>query len=136
MCSGIIVVAMYATQLFIDSGAEFNPYFSAIIVGILQVLGICVSSMLVDRIGRRILFGVSSFGAAISLILFGTFSFLNKKGVDLSSADWVPVISLSFYIFINCVGVRPMPFLYIAEILPYNVRYVTSIFNQSIELIN
>lgn len=121
MCSGIIVVTMYAAQLFIDSGTQFNPYVSAIIVGVLQVCGIYVSSMLVDKIGRRILFGVSSLLSAISLIIFGTFSFLNTKGVDLSSVDWLPVVSLSFYIFVNCVGVRTVPFLYIAEILPYNV---------------
>lgn len=121
MCSGIIVVTVYAAQLFIDSGAQFNPYVSAIIVGVLQVCGIWVSSMLVDKIGRKILFGVSSLLSAISLILFGTFSFLNEKGVDLSSLDWLPVLSLSFYIFVNSVGMRTVPFLYIAEILPYNV---------------
>lgn len=121
MCSGIIVVTTFAAQLFIDSGSKFNPYVSAIIVGVLQVCGIYVSSMLVDRIGRKILFGVSSFTSAISLIIFGTFSFLNKKGIDLSSVDWLPVVSLSFYIFVNCVGMRTVPFIYIAEILPYNV---------------
>ncbi|KAJ6649968.1 Facilitated trehalose transporter Tret1, partial [Pseudolycoriella hygida] len=124
MCSGILVVTMYAAQLFIDSGAKFNPYVSAIVVGVLQVCGICVSSVLVDKVGRRVLFGISSFGAAISLIMFGTFSFLHGKGVDLSSFDWLPVVSLSFYIFINCVGLRTVPFLYIAEILPYNIRQI------------
>lgn len=29
--------------------------------------------------------------------------------------------SASFYIFINCVGIKPMPALYVAEILPDNV---------------
>lgn len=123
MCSGIIVVTVYAAQLFIDSGAQFNPYVSAIIVGVLQVCGIWVSSMLVDKIGRRILFGVSSLLSAISLILFGAFSFLNKERVDLASLDWLPVLSLSFYIFVNSMGMRTVPFLYIAEILPYNVCY-------------
>lgn len=122
MCSGILVVTMYAAQIFIDSGAKFDPYVSSIIVGVLQVCGIYVSSLLIDKLGRKILFGVSSFLSAIALITFGTFSFMNAKGMDLSSFQWVPVISLSFYIFVNSVGIRPMPFLYVAEILPYNVR--------------
>lgn len=143
MFSGIIVMTMYAAQLFIDSGATFDANLSAIILGILQVCGTYASSILVDRIGRRILLGISSLGAAISLFIFGTFSYLNKQGVDLSSVDWIPVVrfdlsfsltkfknqfcdnifvcSASFYIFINCAGVKPMPFLYVAEILPDNV---------------
>ncbi|XP_037038930.1 facilitated trehalose transporter Tret1-2 homolog [Bradysia coprophila] len=122
VCSGIIVVTMNVVKLFLDSGSKMNPHISAIIVGVLQVCGICVSSVLVDKIGRKILFGVSSLLSALSLIVFGTFSFLNQKGVNLSSVDWLPVLSLSFYIFVNCIGLRTVPFLYISEILPYNVR--------------
>lgn len=91
MFSGIIVMTMYAAQLFIDSGAIFDANLSAIILGVLQVCGTYASSMLIDRIGRRIILGVSSLGAAISLFLFGTFSFLNEKGFDLTSIDWIPV---------------------------------------------
>ncbi|KAG4071882.1 hypothetical protein HA402_006043 [Bradysia odoriphaga] len=122
VCSGIIVVTMNVVKLILDSGSKMNPHVSAIIVGVLQVCGICVSSVLVDKIGRKVLFGVSSLLSALSLIVFGTFSFLNQKGVNLSSVDWLPVLSLSFYIFVNCIGLRTVPFLYIAEILPYNVR--------------
>lgn len=90
--SGIIVMTMHAAQLFIDSGAIFDANLSAIILGILQVCGIYASSILVDRIGRRILLGISSLGAAISLFVFGTFSYLINQGLDLSFVDWIPVV--------------------------------------------
>lgn len=83
---------MHAAELFAESGAIFDPNLSAIILGLLQVIGIYVSSLLIDRIGRRILFGISSFGAAFSLFVFGTFSFLINQGYDLSMVDWVPVV--------------------------------------------
>lgn len=122
MCSGIVMVTMNVVPLFRDSGTNFNPDVGAIIVGVLQVCGVYVSSMLVDKIGRRFLFGISSILSSLSLLAFGTFSFLKLKlGVDVSAVDWLPVVSLSFYIFVNCVGIRTVPFLYIAEILPYNV---------------
>lgn len=85
-------MTMHATQLFIESGAMFDPNLSAIILGLLQVCGIYASSILVDRIGRRILLGVSSLGAAISLFIFGTFSYLINQGFDLSFVDWIPVV--------------------------------------------
>lgn len=90
--SGIIVMTMHAAQLFIDSGAIFDANLSAIILGLLQVAGIYASSILADRIGRRILLGVSSFGAAISLFVFGTFSYLINQGFDLTFVDWIPVV--------------------------------------------
>ncbi|XP_037039365.1 facilitated trehalose transporter Tret1-like isoform X4 [Bradysia coprophila] len=122
--SGISVMTAYAAQLFIDSGANFDANLSAIIIGILQVCGIYASSMLVDRIGRRILLGISSLSAAIAIFVFGTFSYLAKQGFDLTSVDWIPVASASFYTFVICVGVKPMPYLYVAEILPGNTRHI------------
>lgn len=89
-------MTMHAAQLFIDSGANFDPNLSAIILGVLQVCGIYASSMLVDRIGRRVLLGISSLGAAISLFVFGTFSYLIKQGYDLSFVDWIPVVRFAF----------------------------------------
>lgn len=97
--SGIIAMTVYAAPVFIDSGAVFDANISAIILGLLQVCGIYVSSMLVDRIGRRILLGISSFGAAMSLFAFGTFSYLVKQGFDLTFVDWIPVVRFDFEIF-------------------------------------
>lgn len=124
MGSGIIVVTTFAADIFIDSGTGFSPYLSSVIVGVLQVCGICVSSVLVDRVGRKILFGVSSFASAFFLFFFGLFLLLKTNGTDLSIVDWLPVTCLSIYIFVNCVGLRTVPFLYIAEILPYNVCWI------------
>lgn len=119
--SGINAVTSYATMLFKSSGANFDPHISAIIMGVLQVCGVYASSLLVDRVGRKLLFGFSSLGAAIFLTFFGTFSYLKKAGFDLSVVDWIPVTSASLYIFANCVGMRSIPFLCVAEILPRNV---------------
>lgn len=122
MFSGIIMVTMNVVSLFRDSGTAFNPDGGAIIFGILQVCGVCTSSILVDRRGRRTLYAISSILSSLSLLTFGTYTYLNKKAkTDLSSVDWLPVASLSFYIFVNCLGMRTVPFLYIAEILPYSV---------------
>lgn len=92
-------MTMHAAQVFIDSGAMFDANISAIILGFLQVVGIYASSILVDKVGRRILLGVSSFGAAISLFIFGTFSYLISQGLDLSVVDWIPVVRLVDKIF-------------------------------------
>ncbi len=45
------------------------------------------------------------------------------------------LFSASFYIFINCVGVKPMPFLYVAEVLPDNVSRMKELSFQLIYLL-
>lgn len=67
------------------------------------------------------LFGLSSFLSGIGLVVFGTFSYLNYCGLDMSSVYWLPVTSVSFFIFVNGAGMRPLPFVYVAEVLPNEV---------------
>lgn len=52
----------------------------------------------------------------------GTYSYLSQQGYDLSHFNWVPVISLSFVIFISSTGIIPIPYIIIAEVLPQKVN--------------
>lgn len=44
----------YASIIFAQSGSSLSPTISAIIVGVIQFIGSYVSTMLVDRLGRRV----------------------------------------------------------------------------------
>ncbi len=119
--SGTFAITTFASHVFKESNADFDPNISAIIMGVLQNIAIYVSSLLIDSWGRRVLFGLSSFLSGIALIIFGTFSYLNYNGLDMSSVYWLPVTSVSLFIFVNGAGMRPLPFVYVAEILPDSV---------------
>lgn len=51
---GIFVFVNFASQIFTDAGAVFHPNIATIIVGCLQVAGSYLSTLLVDRAGRRV----------------------------------------------------------------------------------
>lgn len=111
----------YTGTIFQESGSNIDPNTSSIIVAAIQVVGVYLSTMLVDRVGRKTLLIISASGAAVALALLGTFSFLHEQEVNLMYFNWVPLVSFSFYVFISCIGVLPLPFVILAEILPPKV---------------
>lgn len=81
-----------------------SPNASAIIVGAIQVVGVYVSSVLVDRAGRKILMASSAFCCALGLALFSIYDYLKKEGFDLEEYNWIPLASFSFVIFVANLG--------------------------------
>lgn len=114
--SGTFAITTYASKVFKESNVDFDANLSAIIMGVLQLLGTSVSSVLIDSWGRRKVFGLACTLSGAALLVFGVFAYLSVGGLDLSSFYWIPVASVSFYIFVSGAGMRPFPFVYTAEI--------------------
>lgn len=57
--SGTFCVVTYAKTIFTDSGSNFNPNTSAIILASLQIFGTYCTSILIERLGRKLLLGIS-----------------------------------------------------------------------------
>lgn len=119
---GSPVFLNYASILFRDSGSNLDPALSAIIMISIQFIATTTSSSLVDRIGRRILLILSSGGTAIGLTAMGTYVFLSFKGTDLTGFNWVPVTSLSFAVLSCNIGLIPLVFVVLLEVLPPKVE--------------
>lgn len=124
--SGSITFSNYAATIFIESGSSFDPNVSSIVMGILQVCGTYTASQLIDRTGRKTLLLVSTFGAAILLAITGTYVYLGKSGYDVSAFNLLPVICISFFIFINAIGILCVPYVILAEVMPQKVKYIKS----------
>ncbi len=90
--------------------------------GCLQIAGTYVTTLFIDRVGRKVLLLISGSGCAIGLTVMGIFSYLFENGIDVSALNWIPVVSLSFVIFIASIGLIPIPYVIIAEVLPQKVR--------------
>lgn len=51
---GLFAMLNYTATIFKESGSEMTPNVSAIVVGIIQLLGSYVSTVLVERAGRKV----------------------------------------------------------------------------------
>lgn len=52
--SGSLAVMTYTADIFKDSGSNFTPNESSMIVAFTQLVGVYFSSFLVDKFGRKV----------------------------------------------------------------------------------
>lgn len=119
--SGCFALLNYSATIFRDSGSDMSPNMSSIIIASIQCIGTYCATILVDKVGRKLLLTISASATSLGLAVMGTYSFLDKMNFDLRHFNWVPVCSLSFVIFIASIGILPLPFIVLAEVLPNKV---------------
>jgi MFS family permease len=128
---GPLALLNYTATIFSISGSSLSPNISSIIVAITQILGNFCSLLLVERLGRKLLFAISFFGCSLGLIVLGIFVYLKNINVEFVQSEglqWIPLVCFSFVIWISNCGYMGITFLYIAEISPQNVKsYIASI---------
>ncbi|XP_037042110.1 facilitated trehalose transporter Tret1-2 homolog [Bradysia coprophila] len=124
--SGTFTLVSYGATIFEESGSTMNPNLSTIILGCLQIAGTISTYFLIDRIGRKLLLTISCSGAAIGLSVMGIYCYLNKhqSNIDLSQYNWIPVVTLSFVIYISSIGIIPVPYIIISEVLPQKIKRI------------
>lgn len=120
--SGSFAISNYAVIIFKETGTIADPNVALIVMGCVQVFGTYSASQLMDKVGRRMLLLISTGGGCLALLVTGTFSMLARHGYDLSAWSALPVISVSFYVFICAIGILPVPYLMVSEVLPQRVR--------------
>lgn len=119
--SGGFTLNFYTGSFFVRSGSLYDPNMCSIISICCQIMGIYLASLIVDKFGRRVLMMFSTAGAGISLAVTGTFVYISEEVMDLSEVTWIPVISLSATLFFQSIGIFPLCFVIISEVVPTKV---------------
>lgn len=125
--SGILVLTSFITELFDWASIKLDVYLATITVGVIQVLGAIISSIFVDRFGRRLLLILSCIGTAICLFALGFyFHILHKPEYNnlVDNLQWLPVVSVCAAVLVAAAGVVTLPFFVIAELLPVKLKSV------------
>lgn len=134
----------YSSTIFIEAGSSLSPNLSSIAIGFMQLMGSYVSTLLVDRAGRKvslrhivemvnllqskriinhfqILIVLSSLGLFVALGSMSAFIYLKNSDYDVSEVKWIPLVCFSVAIFIGNIGAASLPYVVIAEIVPVKV---------------
>jgi MFS family permease len=122
--NGVGVISYYLT-LVLNSVGITEVKDQTLINGLLQVFNWLVAvfggAMMVDRLGRRTLFLVSSVGMLVTYIVWTglTASFVTTHSAGTGRA----VVALIFiYYFFYDIAFTPLPQAYTVEIFPYTLR--------------
>lgn len=140
--SGMPGMSSYTAHIFQESGSNLSPNMSAIVVGVIQILGTLVAAIFVDRFGRKVrhfnilttskwyletfssqfLLVASAIGTAMGLTTFGIYMMLKLWSISVEMFNWIPLVSFSFSTFFVSCGVMTLPFVVIAEIMPDKLK--------------
>ncbi len=115
--TGINVVLYYAPEIFKTAGLKATQAISdTVIVGLVNAVFTLVAIWVVDRLGRKPLLLIGSFGMAISLGLLGGAFYLEKF-----EGPWVLVSTLA-YVASFAMSMGPVVWVIMAEIFPTAIR--------------
>ncbi|XP_055839095.1 facilitated trehalose transporter Tret1 isoform X3 [Episyrphus balteatus] len=120
--SGINAVIFYTVSIFKDAGSTIDGNVCTIIVGIVNFAATFVATMLIDRLGRKILLYISDIAMIITLFTLGGFFYCKSNGMDVSSYGWLPLASFVIFVVGFSLGFGPIPWLMMGEILPAKIR--------------
>jgi len=123
--SGINAVIFYSGDIFKAAGSTLDPKVATIIVGVVQVVVTYISSTVVDRVGRKVLLLLSASIMGLCLAILGLY-FCLKKGDDVSSIGWLPLLCVTVYIVMFSLGFGPLPWLMMGEVFAPNVKGAAS----------
>ncbi|CAN7063716.1 unnamed protein product [Brassica oleracea var. botrytis] len=122
---GINGVLFYSSTIFASAGVS-SSNVATFGVGAVQVMATALATWLVDKSGRRLLLMISSIGMTISLVIVAV-AFYLKEFVSPDSnmyniLSMVSVVGVVAMVIACSLGMGPIPWLIMSEILPVNIK--------------
>ena len=116
--SGINAIIYYSPRIFADTGmAESSALLSSVGVGVVNLIATLLGMFLIDKMGRKFLMYICSFGYIITL---GLISVAFYTGIG-QGTFLIPALIFAF-IASHAVGQGAVIWVFISEIFPNSVR--------------
>jgi SP family facilitated glucose transporter-like MFS transporter 8 len=116
--SGINVVTFYCVDLLKEAGSTLSPSLATVVLGVSQTVATCASSLLVERIGRRVLLLFSDVTMAVCHVALIVYLYLKQIDVDVRTFGWLPLLCVTMLVCAFSLGFGPLPWVMMAELVP------------------
>lgn len=124
--SGINAILYYAPRIFEETGLDDNAaLFNSVIIGIINLIFTYVGISLIDKIGRKKLMLIGSFGYIFSLLMMASNIKDNFTGIN-------PSIFIFSFIASHAIGQGTVIWVFISEIFPNRLRSDGQAFGSSV----
>lgn len=134
--SGATALITFAATIFKASGSILSSNDSALIVAGIQFIGTSTLPFLVERIGRKALYVISTSGTAFGYTTLATYLLLKSLQYDVSAFDWMSVVCLPLVTFCQTIGLSTLLHAYTTELLPENIREFGICFCHIVQIIS
>ncbi|KAI4470904.1 facilitated trehalose transporter tret1-1-like protein [Holotrichia oblita] len=131
--SGVNAIIFYTSHIFDEAHVHvLDAKTASIFVSVMQVIATFISSLIVDKSGRKVLLIGSTFVMSISCLLLGLFFSLKyRTTIDtntMNALGFLPVLSLCLYIIAFSLGLGPIPWIIPSEMFNSDIKGIASSF--------
>lgn len=88
----------------------------------MAVVSTYVSTLVVDKLGRKILLLYSVITMGLCTFCIGGFFYLKYFKYNVSYFGFVPLIALCMFIILFSIGFGPIPWMLMGEIFPIQIK--------------
>lgn len=89
----------------------------------MQVVATFLATLMVDRLGRRVLLIASDFAMGTCTLLLGVYFYLKSHDeASVANLGWLPIVSLCVFIVMFSIGFGPVPFIIIGELFASDIK--------------
>lgn len=123
--SGINAVIFFTGSIFEATGSSIDSGIATIIVGVMQVVAVFVSTLIVDKLGRRLLLLPSIIVMALCTGILGGYFY--AKSIDEASVaniGIVPIVAMCVFIVLFSLGFGPIPWMMMGELFANDIKSV------------
>lgn len=130
---GVNAIIFYTSHIFDEAHVYvLDAKTASIVVAVMQVIATFISSLIVDKAGRKVLLIGSTLVMSISCLLLGLFFSLKyRTAIDsntMNSLGFLPVLSLCLYIIAFSLGLGPIPWIIPSEIFNSDIKGIATSF--------
>ncbi len=114
--SGINFILYYAPRIFETAGIDqSNTLIASVPIGVVNLIFTLLGMYLIDKMGRRVLMTIGSFGYIVTLLGVAWSFYVGAGG-------WLVVFFISAFVGAHAIGQGAVIWVYISEIFPNYVR--------------
>ncbi|CAB0012699.1 unnamed protein product [Nesidiocoris tenuis] len=114
---GILALLTFVSSIFQSADPTMDSNKATIMVGLFQFAASYLSSLIVDRSGRKLLLLISYFMMGTSLFILGAYTYYKPEGLS-----WVPIACLCTHVVTYALGAGPVPYVVISETLRPKIK--------------
>ncbi|XP_050735196.1 facilitated trehalose transporter Tret1-like [Eriocheir sinensis] len=116
---GAMNIFMYAVFFFENAGVMLDPFSCSVLLGVSRLIFTIISAFIIDKVGRRPLLLTSTLVCALTLYITGGVLTMEDQGIG-----WLPLTCVLVYVASFGMGVGPVPWILLGELLPTPVRSI------------
>lgn len=120
--SGVNAIIFYSSDIFNKAGSSLPSGEASIIVGAVQVISVFVGTLVVDKLGRRILLLASIAVMFLTTLILGVYFYCIVYTNAFDDLKWFALIPLCVFLILFSVGFGPIPWLMMPEIFAPEVK--------------